>query len=54
MPVHERTCVGAMSPSSYLFSDDFSRVKLSAIEGVEGSEYINASYIDVRELVIIT
>ena len=27
--------------------DDFSRVKLEAIEGMEGSDYINASYIDV-------
>lgn len=27
--------------------DDFSRVILEKIEGVEGSDYINASYIDV-------
>ena len=30
-----------------LLADDFSRVRLVMIEGVEGSDYINASYIDV-------
>ena len=30
-----------------LLVDDFCRVKLTMIEGVEGSDYINASYIDV-------
>lgn len=29
------------------FVDDFSRVKLSLVEKREGSDYINASYIDV-------
>jgi len=28
--------------------DDFSRVKLREIPGKEGSDYINASYIDVN------
>ena len=27
--------------------DDFCRVKLQEIEGVEGSDYVNASYVDV-------
>lgn len=30
-----------------IHSDDFSRVKLKEIEGVEGSDYINASFLDV-------
>ena len=30
------------------FSDDFSRVKLKKIKGEEGSDYINASFLDVR------
>ena len=30
------------------FTDDFSRVKLSKIQGEEGSDYINASFVDVR------
>ena len=30
------------------FSDDFSRVKLNKIKGEEGSDYINASFLDVR------
>ena len=29
-------------------TDDFARVKLQESEGVEGSDYVNASYIDVR------
>ena len=29
-------------------TDDFARVKLQEIEGVDGSDYVNASYIDVR------
>ena len=29
-------------------SDDFSRVKLKEIPGEEGSDYINASHLDVR------
>lgn len=33
--------------------DDFARVKLQEIEGVDGSDYVNASYIDVRILVYI-
>ena len=33
--------------TSTLYSDDFSRVKLKEIEGVEGSDYINASFLDV-------
>ncbi len=32
-----------------LFSDENTRVCLSPIRGVEGSDYINASYIDVSE-----
>ena len=32
-------------------TDDFARVKLQEIEGVDGSDYVNASYIDVRILV---
>ena len=31
-----------------LNSDDCSRVKLTEIEGEEGSDYINANYLDVR------
>ena len=31
-------------------TDDFARVKLQEIEGVDGSDYVNASYIDVRIL----
>ena len=27
--------------------DDFSRVKLTTIQGHEGSDYINASFVDV-------
>ena len=34
-------------------SDDFSRVKLQEIKGVEGSEYVNASYIDVCTIFIV-
>ena len=30
-------------------SDDFSRVKLNKIKGEEGSDYINASFVDVRQ-----
>ena len=33
--------------SSCVGLDDFSRVKLDLIEGVEGADYVNASYIDV-------
>ena len=32
-----------------MFIDDFSRVKLQPVEGMESADYINASYIDVRE-----
>ena len=38
-------CLNCMT--STLYSDDFSRVKLKEIEGVEGSDYINASFLDV-------
>ena len=38
---------------AYHISDDFSRVKLQEIKGVEGSEYVNASYIDVRTMFIV-
>ena len=31
-------------------TDDFARVKLQETEGVEGSDYVNASYIDVRTI----
>ena len=31
-----------------LFADDRNRCRLSAVPGVEGSDYINASFIDVR------
>ena len=31
----------------YVCTDDFSRVKLELVEGEEGSDYVNASYIDV-------
>jgi netrin-G3 ligand len=31
----------------FIFSDENTRVCLSPIRGVEGSDYINASYIDV-------
>jgi protein tyrosine phosphatase len=31
----------------YLVSDDHSRVRLSVIEGVDGSDYINANFISV-------
>ena len=30
--------------------DDFSRVKLKEIKGEEGSDYINASFIDVSTI----
>lgn len=32
-----------------LSSDDNSRCRLSFIPGVEGSDYINANFIDVRD-----
>ena len=35
-------------PSTDFNSDDFCRVKLKEIEGVEGSDYINASFMEVR------
>ena len=38
---------------TYHISDDFSRVKLQEIKGVEGSEYVNASYIDVCTMFIV-
>jgi len=38
---------------TYHVSDDFSRVKLQEIKGVEGSEYVNASYIDVCTMFIV-
>ena len=31
----------------YLVSDDHSRVRLAVIEGVDGSDYINANFISV-------
>ena len=37
----------------YYLPDDFSRVKLQEIKGVEGSEYVNASYIDVCTAFIV-
>jgi len=33
--------------------DDFSRVKLRKLPGEEGSDYINASYIDVNHHLIM-
>ena len=36
------------------YTDDFSRVKLKEIEGVDGTDYINASYIDVRTCIVST
>ena len=33
-----------------LFSDEYTRVMLQPIRGVEGSDYINASYVDVGYL----
>ena len=33
--------------------DDFSRVKLSLVEGQAGSDYVNASYIDVSGYVML-
>lgn len=35
------------------FAVDETRVKLTAIPGIEGSDYINANYIDVRVHVIV-
>lgn len=35
----------------YFVSDDHSRVVLNAIEGVPGSDYINASHINVRLII---
>ena len=32
----------------YLYTDDYTRVKLNEIQEEEGSDYINASYLDVR------
>lgn len=31
----------------YFFTDDYNRVVLETIEGVSGSDYVNASYVDV-------
>ena len=31
----------------FIYIDDFSRVKLSELPGEEGSDYINASFVDV-------
>ena len=36
-----------MPPAHYLFIVDETRVVLTPLEDVEGSDYINASYIDV-------
>ena len=36
----------------YVIPDDHSRVKLELIEGEPNSDYINANYLDVRELVV--
>ena len=33
----------------FLKTDDCSRVKLTEIEGEEGSDYINANHLDVRK-----
>ena len=35
------------SCSFYMYVDDFSRVKLTTLPGEEGSDYINASFLDV-------
>ena len=35
-----------------MYIDDYCRVELKEIDGVEGSDYINASYIDVSPLPI--
>ena len=40
-------CKLATPTSSLPHSDDFNRVKLKAVEGEEGSDYINASFVDV-------
>lgn len=34
--------------------DDFNRVKLSTINGIEGSDFINASFIEVKFEISIT
>jgi len=42
------------SSSAYRWmGDDFSRVKLRKLPGEEGSDYINASYIDVNHHLIM-
>ena len=35
-----------------LFLDENTRVCLSPVRGVDGSDYINASYIDVRSMLV--
>jgi receptor-type tyrosine-protein phosphatase F len=35
-------------PNLFFFADENTRVCLSPIRGIDGSDYINASYIDVR------
>ena len=42
------TCVIYLISKCFFLTVDFSRVVLKTVEGVEGSDYINASYIDVR------
>ena len=41
-------CVIYLISKCFFLTVDFSRVVLKTVEGVEGSDYINASYIDVR------
>lgn len=38
--------VWRVSDVHYCTVDDFARVNLEVVEGVEGSDYINASFID--------
>lgn len=55
-PPYMDSCCVCNAPASvdieevlfFCFSDDFNRVVLNKIQGVEGSDYINASYVDVR------
>ena len=37
-----------MIVNCYACADDHSRVRLNAVKGQQGSDYINANYIDVR------
>jgi len=45
--ISHKECKSVIVFTSVMFSDDQTRVRLMPYEGIDGSDYINANFIDV-------